>query len=468
MQNTTKVVDSNGNGTQLKRSVSLIGATALVVGAVIGMGIYALVASVAANVGTTIWLPFILAMFIMMFGVFPMVQIGAALPRAGAGYVYTSRLLKPVVGTMVSWLAIFAVNCSLVFVSMGMAGYVAPYLPFDIPVSVLSIIIPVIFLMLYLFSFRLATLLQVILTAILLLALLIYGVGGAASTELKITTHLPYGVGGLIMGCILCYTAWFGLNALMEIGEEVKNAKRNIPLALILGSLIILAIYIVVGTVFASSVVGKDSEAIKAMQAPLIDSGRVFLHPWLLVLLAFGGVAAALTSFNAAAIAIPREIFAQARDGIMPQVLAKISPKTDAPNNAVIATFGIVFAMLIIGNILGLSIDFFAVLTAQGVLLLFIFVGAAALYLPKKLPEYYNNAYFKMPIPVLWIIAILTFITCGGIFSLMLMEMAVAGVIIAAVVVAAAIFHVVRVSMLKKQGVDWDARMAALPGYDEE
>ena len=105
-------------------------------------GIYALIAKATAQVGTTIWLPFLLAMIVMMFGIVPSIQIAATFPRAGAAYVYTSRLLHPLLGTVVSWLCAVSVACSSVYVSIGMAGYIAPYLPFEISIRALAMIFP--------------------------------------------------------------------------------------------------------------------------------------------------------------------------------------------------------------------------------------------------------------------------------------------------------------------------------------
>ncbi|MCP4751209.1 MAG: amino acid permease [Proteobacteria bacterium] len=453
--------------TQLDRSISLLGAIALVVGGVIGMGIYALIAKVTANVGTTIWMPFLLAMLVMLFGIVPFIQITATLPRAGAAYVYTSRLLHPLLGTVVSWLAIFSVACTSVFISIGMAGYLVPYLPFKISIGLLSVIIPLLFLVLYLFSFRLANIVQVALTAVLVVALMIYGIVGSFSLDLTFTTSLPKGSGGLIMASIICYTAWFGFGILAEIGEEIRNAKRNITLAIIVGAVVILVVYIVVGTVFANAV-PYDYEAIGSMTAPLKTTGEQFLPPFFVGLLAFGAIAAGVTSFNASAIAMPREIFAQSRDGLLPQALTRVSAKTKSPNNAVIAYFLMVFVILIIGLALELEIDFYAVLSAQGVLALTVLVSIASLRLSKKLPQYYAKAYFQTPRPLLWILVVLAVVSSLGFFFLMLMEMPVSGLTTAAVAALAAVFHVVRVSALKKQGVDWADRISKIPGYDEE
>jgi APA family basic amino acid/polyamine antiporter len=439
----------------------------MVVGAVIGMGIYALIAEVTAQVGTTLWLPFLLAMLVMMFGIVPMIQIAAALPRAGAAYVYTSRLLHPLAGTIVSWLCVVSVACSSAYVSIGMAGYAAPYLPFDIPVRLLSMILPALFLLLYLFGLRVASTLQILLTALLIVALLVYGIKGATVASLEMTTALPQGIGGLILASIICYTVWFGFTIVAEIGEEIRNARRNIPLSVFIGGLVILVIYILVGTVFANFV-PYDPERITAMTAPLKETGEAFLPPALVGLISFGALAAALTSFNATAIAMPREFLAQARDGIVPEMLARVSKRTKSPVNAVVVYFGIVFVLLILANIFDLEIDTFAVTSAQGVLVMTVLVSVASLRLSKKLPGYYEKAYFRIPRALLWVIVILAVLSSLGFLVLTTTERPATLLVLLALVWVVAAWHTFRVSKLKRSGVDWEARIRRIPGYDEQ
>ncbi len=79
-----------GGDVKLDRPIHLLGGVALVIGGVIGMGIYALIAAVGAYAGTTLWLAFILAITVSVVGVAPLIQLSSAMPRAGGGYLYVS------------------------------------------------------------------------------------------------------------------------------------------------------------------------------------------------------------------------------------------------------------------------------------------------------------------------------------------------------------------------------------------
>jgi APA family basic amino acid/polyamine antiporter len=450
---------------KLDRPVGLVGAISLVIGGVIGMGIYALIASVGAYAGNAMWLAFTASLLISVVGVIPIIQIASALPRAGAGYLYASRLLHPLVGLLTSWWVVFAVANTLTFVSMGMADYIAKTLGIEDPklILYLTILFPVLFYLLYFLGVRLAILIQVVLVALLIVALLAYGIMGTLEVGLKFSTVLPQGVGGFIMATVLCYTAFFGFQVIAEMGEEMKDAKRNIPLSLFIGGVTILVIYIIVGTVFITSV-EYDFEAIRAIKAPLMDSGKGFLPYFWVLMLGLGAIAAGLTSFNGGAIAIPRELFSQARDGIIPAFTGKIQKRSGSPMIAM----AILFVLVIIMILMRWDIDFYGAVTAVGILLMTTVIAISALRLPKKYPKEYENAYLKIPKPLLWIIVILSIVSCLGFIALVVNDVPSIGYMYIGVAVVVVIYYFIRMTFLKKRGVDFSKRMEKMPGFDEE
>lgn len=448
---------------KLDRPIGLLGGIALVIGGVIGMGIYALIAAVGVQAGSALWLAFTIAMIVSAIGVAPLIQIASALPRAGGGYLYTSRLLNPLMGTIASDLALLGGACSTAMVSLGLAGYIAPYLPITVPIRVLAIALPVLFYLLYRFGLRLAASLQMLLAAQLIVALLVYGIVGAVKSNMHFPLSLPQGVGGLIMASILCYSVCMGFQVIAEMGEEMVNARRNIPLALLIGGAVVLVVYIIVGLVFIGAA-GYDIENIKTMTAPLMDTGKIFLPGFWVIFLSIGALSAGLTSFNAGAIALPRELFSQARDGVMPKFLGKIHARTRSPLNAVTAFF--VFTVFLI--LLGQSIDFYGVATAVGILLMTAIIALAAVRLPERLPERYQKAYFKISKFWLKMFAAVSVISSLGFVFIVIMELPVVGLLYIAWIALVIGYYFLRVRWLKSSGFEWESAIGRIPGYDEE
>lgn len=457
------MLDGNQNETILDRPIGLAGGIALVIGGVIGMGIYALIAAVGAQAGSALWIAFTLAIIVSAIGVTPLIQIASALPRAGGGYLFTSRLINPLVGTVTSFLAILGASSSTAMVALGLAGYMTPFLPIDVPVRLMAVILPVLFYALYFCGLRLAAWIQMLLAAQLIVALVVYGIGGASRFGMNFSVSLPQGAGGLIMATILCYSVCMGFQVITEMGEEMKNARRNIPLSLLIGGVIVLCIYLIVGTVFISAV-PYDFENIKAMTAPLMDTGKIFLPGFWVVFLGIGALSAGLTSFNAGAIALPRELFSQARDGIMPEVLGRLHQRTRTPMNAVTVYFAFTIFLILLGQ----TIDFYGVMTAVGILMMTAIIAVAAVRLPAKFPERYAGAYFRLPKFWLVVIAVISVVSCLGFISLVLMELPVVGLVYVCWIILVVIYYLGRVNWLKKSGVDWDARIRRIPGFDEE
>ena len=457
--------DINAKATEvtLGRHIGLSGGIALVIGGVIGMGIYALIAAVGAQAGTGLWLAFVLAIIISVVGVTPLIQIVSALPRAGGGYLFASRLLHPLVGVLTSFWALFGGICLTAMVALGLAGYITPYLPGNLPVRLVAFALPILFYALYLFNLRLATSLQILLVAQLVVALLGYGVVGALKFDLSFSVDMPQGVGGLIMATILCYSVCIGLQAIAEMGEEMHNPRRNIPLSLIIGGSVVLVIYIFVGAVFINSV-PYHFESITAMTAPLMQSGERFLPGYWVLFLSIGALSAGLTSFNAGAIALPREILAQARDGLLPGFLGRIHPRTQTPLNAVTLYFILTLVLILTG----LSIDFYGVMTAVGILMMTAVIAIAAVRLPQKFPQEFAAAYIRLSKGWLTALAIFSVVSSLGFVSIVIMQLPVVGLVYIMLSLLVTAYYFFRVRRLRKSGVNWEERVRKIPGEPRE
>ncbi len=393
--------------TNLRRSIGLLGGVALVVGAVIGAGIFVLIAEIAAQAGPAIGVAFALAMLVSLISVFPLIQVSGALPRAGAGYFYSSRLLSPFIGLLASWWIILGGMCLTIVSTLTLGVYVNQYLPFGLPLEMTAILLLLVFYGVYLLGLRVAVAMQVVMMVQFVTALAIYAIKGAASTDLVFALNAPAGTVPLLMAVLLCYSTCLGFQVVAELGEEMREPRRNIPLSLLIGGLITATVYMVVGTVFVSTM-RLDAAGYRALEAPLSESAVGFLGPFWLRFLALAAIMAGLTSLNAGATALPREIFAQARDGLLPKALAKVSPRTGAPQHAVTVFLAGVLLWLSLGWALGQDVDYYGYTGAIGILVMSSVICVAALRLPKRYPEELAKAYIRFP---QWFMALCTVIT---------------------------------------------------------
>jgi len=163
------------------------------------------------------------------------------------------------------------------------------------------------------------------------------------------------------------------------------------------------------------------------------------------------------------ASALPRELFAQARDGIMPPFLKRIHPRTRTPLNAVTVYFSLMLALILTGR----SVDFFGVITAVGILMMTATIAVAAVRLPDKFPREYSRAFFRIPKTWLVVLAVISVLSSLGFVFIVIMEMPVAGLIYAALSLVVAAYYFIRVRWLKRIGVDWEAQMKVIPGEED-
>jgi basic amino acid/polyamine antiporter, APA family len=459
---------------KLGRGLGLGGGIALVVGSIIGMGIFALLAPIAANSGNALWLAFIIAMIISAVGVIPIIQAASAIPRAGIGYLLTSRLTTPLWGSITSLWAVVGGAATACFICIGFAGNIAAYWSWGIDkaleIKILSILIPVAFMGLYLFKLQIANWVQIIMVVLKLIALVIFACVGifVLKNPIRLSLIPPQGITGMVMAIVLCYSACMGFQVIAEMGEEIKNPKRNIPLSMIIGGFIVLIVYILVGAVFMSSV-PYDFDALMKMKSPLIDSANTFLAPPLVGFIAFGALFAAVTALNASAIALPRELLSQARDNLLPSAIGEVSGRTLTPVRAV-GVYFILVVLLLLLQFTGVDIDFFGVMSAVGILLMTVIGAFAVINLPTKYPEEYKRAYIRIPRPWLIVFSILTAVTSlpfivAVIFSYH--NAALMCFILIGVTALFIVYYFLRVNWLKQHGVDWDGQTKRITGYEE-
>ena len=451
--------EGSNNALQLRREITLPGAVALVVGGVIGAGIFVMVRDIGAQTGQAIWLSFAVAIIVSMIGVIPTIQLAGALPRAGAGYLFASRMLTPYLGVLTSAWVLLGGACSTSVVARTLAQYLQDYLLADAPVGLMAAGILLLFFGVYAFGVRLAMSLQMIMAVQFLAALLLYGIAGAFHSGMTMTVTPLQGGAGFLMSVLLSYATCMGFQVVAEMGEEIRDAKRTIPRALIIGGAIVVAIYILVGTVFVNSI-PYDAALYASMNAPLRTSAALFLSPLWVHFVGIGALTAGLTSLNAAALALPRELYAQARDGMLPAWLARVGPRTGTPQHAVTAYFVLVGGLLLCH----FDTDFYGYMAAIGILAISSVLGLASLRLLRRFPERYCSAYIQFPMPVLYGCAAITLLVALGFGAVISLERpTVVGAYLGWTVVVSVYY---RIRTKSFTGADW-ARIAAIPGEDE-
>jgi APA family basic amino acid/polyamine antiporter len=293
----------------------------------------------------------------------------------------------------------------------------------------------------------------------MLISLLIFTVVMLNQNNFEIVAGAP--TDGFLFAVILAFNVCFGFQIIIELGEEMEHPEKNIPLSLIIGSVVIMVIYLGMLSGYLSEV-GVEGALLKPSLASVV---KPYFNSFMNAFFIVGVFNAGITSYNAGAIALPREIFSMARDKTLPSFLTKVNAKNGNPENAVNVFFVFVILLLLtakvlhangivaayFGNAKDNTVEFFGFLTILGIMLLTIFISISAFRLPKVFPEKYAKAYIRFP---KWLLN--TFIFISVLSSVVLIAImcskAVVAIIYLVYTLAVLVFYFLRKKYLLKQG----------------
>jgi APA family basic amino acid/polyamine antiporter len=357
---------SNVRKLELVRGLGPWTSAAIVVGTMIGTGIFLKPAEMAADAGSLliVFAAWIAGGILSLFGALAFAELGAAIPEAGGEYAYLRRAFGPMWGFLFGWMhSIVGRPASMASIAAGLlrfCGFLVPAL--TVPIFVLHLPVPF-FHDPYVFVFswaqplaivalaalafinylgvRVGGNVQVILTfikvssvaAIILLAFALARPGGAGLHPFLPVAHgaaALTGFFGALAASLWAYDGWEDLNL---VGSEVADPQRNIPRALILGVLFCSVIFMLFSAaahwVLPFAQVAQSEHVASDVVARI--SGR---NAALWVTLAMA--VSALGTLNASTLSGARVPYAMARDALFFRRTARIHPTFRTPGGALL------------------------------------------------------------------------------------------------------------------------------------
>ncbi|MCP5104023.1 MAG: amino acid permease [bacterium] len=352
---------TNSTVSGLKRQLSLFDATMIMVGIVIGSGIFLTTGIMASSIpsATLILLAWVVGGLLTLAGALTYAELGAAMPEAGGQYVYLREAYGPLTAFLFGWILF------LVYMTGGIAGLAVAFaeytgyffpklslqntlfsenieilgltLKFSLSAGKLVGIGAILFLStINLIGTRFGKTIQNVLTVIkigALLAIIIPGFTMGKGQPINFAVN-PQGLelGALITGFGLALVAvsWAfdGWNNVNFVAGEIKNPQRNLPRVLLLGTAILTVLYVLVNYVYLyalpiNEMAGKVRIA-EVTTTSLFGATTAGVIAAVVVVSVFG-------SMNGSILAGPRVYYAMAKDGLFFKRVAKIHPKFGTP-----------------------------------------------------------------------------------------------------------------------------------------
>lgn len=351
------------NEVSYARRLGPFSGTMLVVGGIIGSGIFLNPAVVAQRVGTpalTI-IAWVLGAIVAILGAFIFAELGARAPSAGGGYAYLRDAFGRLPGFLYGWALLLAIaSGATAAVAVTFANYTVPLVGLP-PGSERALAIGAITLFSLINVMGVApgawvqngfTLLKLAAIAALIVAglVVVQGVDGGAlagagaigaDSIAARPTAAPLGapsgflpvtiaLGTALVPVLFSYGGWQQTNF---VAEEMIEPEKNLPRALIIGVLIVAAVYVLVNVTYlqtlgVAGLAASTAPAADAMEALLGTTGRTFIA---------AGIAISTAGFlNVVILVTPRVYQAMARDGLFFRSLARLHPKTRTPVAAIV------------------------------------------------------------------------------------------------------------------------------------
>ena len=454
----------------MQRKVGLLEAVAMIVGLVIGAAIFILLPTMVGMTGPSVFLAMAAACIPSIFIVLCEIQLTGTLPVTGANYVTVTRIAGAAWGSIVAFGAVLALLASNVLMAVGFSQYVIAFIQsfnpaFALPPWVLAIAIVLFFAVINFIGVSFAAWLQVILFVLLLIGMTIFGITGAVNANpANMVPLFPNGPIMFMVVVVLGCVTWSGLLALADIGGDVKNPRRTLPLALIIAFAIVFFLYVIQPYGLVASMNWKEVAKIGST-AVMVDAGRMLpgIGIYVVFIAAMGAI---LTTINALIWSCGRDLVAWARDGLLPKAVAHLHPKFKSPDVAIL----IATVISIIGILIAATIDKYALASVLAVMVIQIVLAWCVLKIPERMPNLYAKALTKFNPFWRWFTFLGAVITSAFIFLMgILLDMMdkdgnptqVPWVIIILLCVFAlgAIWYFSRRAYLKGKGIDLDANL---------
>jgi APA family basic amino acid/polyamine antiporter len=376
----------------LRRELNLVDAVMLVVGNIVGVGIFTTSGIVAQYISHPGWMLF--AWFVgggvALCGALTLGELGAALPRAGGDYAYLREAYPRQVGFLYGWACFWATfSGTIAILSIALADYLSHIFPvfsledylITVPVNISGghLLAISVILGLTLFNYlgvKLGSRLQNTLTGLkigLVGAIIWFGLNSGAGDWSNFSGNASSSGVGILVFCQGLIPVWFtysGWNAITYPGEELKSPERNIPITCAAGVVITLILYLLMNIVYTyalpiDSMSGVIRVAQLAMSRLLGERSSVFISAIVAVSI--------LGCLNATIIVSARIYYAMAHDGLFFANCGKLHPRYGTPGVAMLGqglwacvlllsgTFAqllnfVVFIMLIFSGLTGAAV----------------------------------------------------------------------------------------------------------------
>jgi APA family basic amino acid/polyamine antiporter len=331
-------MDQSNKHAELARRLGLFDATMIVMGGIIGSGIFMNPSVVALQVHT----PFLILGAWVLGGLFALAagfiwaELAAVRPDVGGQYAYLREAFHPAVAFLYGWVLLLVVQTGgMAAVAVTFARYFVELTHWQIPSPYLAAIVLALLTIINCLGVRAGSTVQSILMVLKILAIAMLVVCGflfaerstnpSALLDRPVSPDLLTAFGAALVPVIFAYGGW---QTATFVAGEIKEPRKNLPRGLILGVAGVVLLYLAANVVYIS-VLGTTGLA--ASKAPASDVMRSALGDLGARIIAAGIAISTVGFLSQSMLTAPRVYFAMAKDGLFFESVGWVHPWTRAP-----------------------------------------------------------------------------------------------------------------------------------------
>ncbi len=341
--------------------LGLPSAIALVIGTVIGSGIFLVPQRMIAETGSTraVFAVWIAGGILSLFGALTYAELSAAMPEAGGEYVYLCEAYGPFWGYLYAWTQLtVAKSGSIATLGTGLYLYTSVFIPtlnqklltinyligpgrqpLEIKYGQLfSIVIIILLCLINYIGVQVGGKLQVFATALkltLIAAVIVIGLGSGKgnAAHFQQSAGLGNGYSGFFAALVGALWAYDGWNTVSMVASEIRQPKRNLPLALILGTGSVIATYLLINAAYFYVLSPSQVAQTDQVAATMLFTLR---GPQAAQWIAVAVLISILAALNGSILAGARVPYAMARNGYFFAALGRVHPRFKTPGISMI------------------------------------------------------------------------------------------------------------------------------------
>ncbi|HEU4710572.1 MAG TPA: APC family permease [Pyrinomonadaceae bacterium] len=419
MENDLNPPQGNNNISRLRRDLGTLESYAVIIGILIGAGIFQVTSRAWAITGPSVILgylvltPAILATSIP-YAAFLSTPLGR---EPGGEYLHISRTLKGYrLAYVGAWLKIISYIGAGTYLADAMAGYFIALSGgridqrFRLPLALAALVV---FYLIHVIGIRWFGRIQVAMSALKCLALLVLIVPGLFVIDsANYTPFFTYGLSGFGASLLPLFFAYAGFESIAQTAGEVKDSTRRLPKILLKGITITALIYVFTSIVSFGVLPGGR---LQASSAPMAEVASIYLPAGAAVFVTIGAIAAIMTALNGTILVPSRLAIMFVEDALAPRWLGHVNPTTATPIRGLTLTLVCCAVLLISGQLsLALNVAVFALVV------LYFIHSLVFLLLPRLNPTLASQIEINLPHRMQQVAAVVSVLAMGLLIAIQL------------------------------------------------